>query len=171
MKKLYAPWRHNYVTKQHKSPLFDGPLKNDCVFCHKFEVNEDEKFLVVKRFPRCAVIMNYYPYTSGHLMILPFEHKPSLQGLDQATRAEIMEATNHAIIITEKIMQCRGHNVGLNLGVAGGGGIPSHLHVHVVPRWAGDTNFLATTGEISLISSDFYKIYPLLQEAFSTITL
>ena len=171
MKKLYAPWRYDYVRKQDKSGLFEGPLKNDCVFCHKFEANDDEKFLVVKRFARCAVVMNYYPYTSGHLMILPLAHKPSLQALDQETRAEIMELTNHGVIITEKIMHCSGHNVGINLGIAGGGGIPSHLHVHVVPRWPGDTNFLTTTGEVTLISSDFGKVYTLLREAFSTITL
>lgn len=171
MKKLYAPWRHNYVSKQNKSGLFDGPLKNDCVFCHKFEMNEDEKYFVVKRFQRCAVVMNYYPYSAGHLMILPFEHKSSLETLDQETRAEIMEAINHCVKTTEKIMQCLGHNVGINLGIAGGGGIPSHLHIHVVPRWPGDTNFLVTTAEVSLISSDFGKIYPLFREAFNLITL
>lgn len=171
MKKLYAPWRHSYVTKQDKSDLFDIPLKNNCVFCHKFDSDDDEKFLVIKRFNYCAVVMNYYPYTSGHLMILPFEHKPSLQALNKKVRTEIMEATNQGIIITEKIMQCQGHNIGINLGIAGGGGIPSHLHVHIVPRWQGDTNFLATTGEVSLISSDFGKIYPLFRDAFRNITL
>lgn len=171
MKKLYAPWRHDYVSKQKKSDLFNGPIKNDCVFCHKFACDEDEKFLVVKRFKHCAVVMNYYPYTSGHIMVLPLEHKAHLHELSQETRAEIMEAVNHCVIITEKIMQCRGHNVGINLGSAGGGGIPAHLHIHIVPRWPGDTNFLATTGEVSLISSDFSKIYTLLRDAFTHVTL
>lgn len=165
MKKIYAPWRHDYVTKKDKSKLHSKPLKNDCAFCHKLSDNDDEKHLVLKRYDHCAVVMNYYPYNTGHIMVIPNEHKPSLEDLDKQTRSEIMEAVALCIPILRDTMKCEGHNIGINLGVAGGGGIPSHLHIHIIPRWLGDTNFLATTAETTLICSPFEETYKILNSA------
>jgi ATP adenylyltransferase len=166
MNKLYAPWRHNYVTKQlgEKSKT---ELKNNCVFCDQFAQEDDAKYLILKRFEHTAVMLNYYPYNAGHLMVLPLEHKATLNDLDKTARSELMEATNLSNNILQNVMNCEGMNIGINLGIAGGGGIPSHLHIHLLPRWRGDTNFLATLGETTLVCSDFYKIYKDLKEPFA----
>lgn len=172
MKKLYAPWRHEYVTRaKDKSKPKDQLSAEDCVFCKKFISQDDEKNLILKRFERCAVVMNYYPYNAGHLMVLPLTHSPTLESLDKATRSDMMEATTHSLTVINSVVKSDGFNVGINLGLAGGGGIPSHLHIHVLPRWAGDTNFLATIGETNLICSDFLKLYASLHEAFKLIVL
>jgi len=134
MKRMYTPWRHDYVSKTTRAGDKEK-LKNDCVFCHSLSDNNDEENLVLKRFKHCFVILNYYPYNAGHLMILPNEHKPELSDLDQATRTEIMEVTNICVEILKKVLKPGGFNIGINLGLAGGGGLPSHLHVHILPRW------------------------------------
>ena len=102
MDHLYAPWRHDYVNGNYSKPK--GPLKNNCVFCHQFDQNDDEKYYIIKRFSRTAVMLNYYPYNGGHIMILPLEHKGVLQDLDAPTRAELMEATSLALPILEKTL-------------------------------------------------------------------
>ncbi len=172
MKKLYAPWRHDYVTRaKDKSKPKDQIGEVDCVFCQKFQAVDDTKHLILKRFERCAVVMNYYPYNAGHLMVLPLAHKPSLESLDKITRSDMMEAVTHSMTVIQAVVKCEGFNIGINVGIAGGGGIPSHLHIHVLPRWSGDTNFLTTLTETNLICSDFLKLYPQLQEAFKNVVL
>ncbi|MFC1894528.1 HIT domain-containing protein [Candidatus Dependentiae bacterium] len=158
MKKIYAPWRHNYVSKTTCSGD-KKKLKNDCVFCQKFSETNDEENLIVKRFKNSVIILNFHPYNSGHLMVMPFEHKSEFNDLSQEVRAELMEVSNIAIEALRKTLKPNGFNVGINLGMAGGGGLPSHLHIHVLPRWDGDTNFLATIGETKVICTDFKKIY------------
>ncbi len=163
MKKIYAPWRHKYVSKTTKSPDREK-AKKDCVFCQQFAENKDEKYLILKRYKNAAIVMNYYPYNSGHLMILPLEHKGELLELTPTVRAEMMELINISIEALKKTMKPDGFNVGINLGSAGGGGIPSHLHIHVLPRWEGDTNFLATTGDTKIVCSDFRDVYKMLKD-------
>ncbi len=170
MKRVYAPWRHDYVTKKEDpSGKSRKELKNECVFCEQFAQNDDEKYLILKRFEHCAAIMNYYPYNSGHMMVLPFEHVGNLYDLTAPVRAQLMEVTNTSIEIIEPVLKCEGVNVGINLGVAGGGGIRQHLHIHILPRWSGDTNFLATLGDTKLLCSDFQKNYELLKERFDEL--
>lgn len=170
MKKLYAPWRHSYVTKQVREKE-KKTLKNECVFCEQFTQENDEKYLILKRFEHTAVILNYYPYNAGHIMVLPLEHKAQLEDLDKAVRSELMEATTVSSKIVQDVMKCEGMNIGINIGKAGGGGIPSHLHIHILPRWTGDTNFLATLGKTTLVCSDFYTIYEDLKKPFEKISL
>ncbi len=158
MNKIYAPWRHNYVSKTTKSGDRERSQK-ECIFCKQFTANDDEKYFILKRFKKTAIVMNLYPYNSGHLMSLPFEHKSELFELSKDVRAELMETTNIAIETLKKVMKPNGFNIGINLGFAGGGGLPSHLHIHVLPRWDGDTNYLATIGETKVICSDFKKVY------------
>lgn len=169
MNLLYAPWRHDYVNGNIKKN--SEPLKNNCVFCHQFAQSDDKKYYIIKRFERTVVMLNYYPYNAGHIMVLPFEHKANLPDLDAQTRAELMEVTSASLPVIEKALDAQGFNIGINLGEAGGGGIPSHLHIHILPRWKGDTNFLESIGSARLISSDLDKTYELLHQGFSSITL
>lgn len=168
MKKMYMPWRHDYVSKTTMAGDREK-LKNECIFCHQFAQNEDEKYLILKRFKNCGVMLNYYPYNAGHIMILPYEHKPELCDLSKDIRSELMELINISIEILKKVLKPHGFNVGINLGIGSGGGLPSHLHVHVLPRWEGDTNFFATIGETKIICSDFYKVYAELKKEFDKI--
>ncbi|MBX9831125.1 HIT domain-containing protein [Candidatus Babeliales bacterium] len=165
MEKLYAPWRHGYVTKTDPN-MPTGPLKNNCVFCDQFAQNNDEKYLILKRGQHTAVVMNYYPYNAGHLMVLPLEHKANLNDLTPEVRAELMELVNLSLNVVQEALKCAGFNVGINVGETGGGGIPSHLHMHIVPRWKGDTNFMATVAETTLICSPFHELYKNFKDIF-----
>jgi ATP adenylyltransferase len=166
---LYAPWRHDYINKNRKVKDKMKKVKNDCVFCHQLELCADEKYLILKRFDNCFVMMNMFPYNVGHLMVLPNEHRPDLRDLDKKTRAEIFEVVAMSIPILEKALKAKGFNIGINMGIAGGGGIPSHLHVHILPRWIGDTNFCETIGNVKVLSSDIKKVYKMLKIEFNKI--
>jgi len=163
-KKIYAPWRHDYVTKTGKKEK--SISKDSCVFCQQFAQQDDEKYFILKRFNHSAVMMNLYPYNAGHVMVLPLDHQASLNNLTPETRAEMMEVTNLSLNVIGSSMNAEGFNVGINLGIAGGGGIPGHLHIHILPRWLGDTNFLETIGETKLISSDLVQTYKNLKQKF-----
>jgi ATP adenylyltransferase len=169
MKALYAPWRHDYVNNDVKKHPVN--LKNDCVFCHQFDQQDDEKYYIIKRFSNSAVILNFYPYNAGHIMIIPFEHQGDLSALSSHVRAELMEIVSISLPTIEKTLNAEGFNIGINLGAAGGGGIPHHLHIHVLPRWKGDTNFLEAFAETRLISSDMKKVYNMLRESFTHIVI
>jgi len=172
MDKIYAPWRHRYVTKTaHVEAEKKIKLKNECVFCQQFAENNDSKYFILKRFKHHAITMNLYPYNAGHLMVLPIEHKGELFELSAQARQEMMELVSISIELLKKTMKPEGFNVGLNLGIAGGGGIPSHLHFHVLPRWIGDTNFLATIGETKIVCSDFSHVYKQLKEELDQIKI
>lgn len=166
MKRLYAPWRHDYVTKVNHADKKKDNSEQSCVFCQQFQAQDDDKYFIIKRFTHCAAMMNYYPYNVGHLMILPYAHKADLSDLTPGVRAEMMEAVTISIVVMKKVLVTQGFNVGINLGIAGGGGIPSHLHIHVLPRWQGDTNFLETIGQTKLISANFMKTFQDLKDGF-----
>lgn len=169
-KRIYAPWRHDYVNST--TPLNKDSYINNCVFCHQFaQQGKDEEFFILKRFPLTAVMLNFYPYNAGHLMVLPLEHQGELLDLPSATRAELMEVTAKSLPLLKEGLNAQGFNIGINLGHAGGGGIPEHLHIHILPRWRGDTNFLEAIGGVKIISSDLHKIYKTLKDSFSTLTL
>ena len=167
---LYAPWRHDYINRDKKHEA-KKKLKNNCVFCHQLDLGQDEKFLILKRFKTCFVAMNKYPYNVGHLMVLPNKHLAELKDLDKKTRAEIFDVVTLAESVLEKALNAQGFNVGINTGIAGGGGIPSHLHVHILPRWIGDTNFFETIGNVKLLSSDMQKVYKKLKAEFEKLAL
>jgi len=123
----------------------ENPNKEEnCVFCTEPDRPESDDNLVVYRGQRAYVILNRYPYTSGHLMIVPFDHQPSLEMLPPEVRAEIMELAARAIQILQNEYHAQGFNLGVNIGEAAGAGIIGHVHMHVVPRWSGDTNFMST---------------------------
>jgi ATP adenylyltransferase len=143
MERLWAPWRLKYL---------EGPKDDDggCVFCTKPELS-DEDALIVHRGEHCYVVLNLYPYGSGHLMILPYRHVATPGELDGAERTELWELLHRSLQALEAALSAQGHNVGLNLGGAAGAGIADHLHVHVVPRWRGDVNFMPVLADVRVM--------------------
>lgn len=136
MDHLWTPWRMTYI---------QNPKTNDgCVFCAALSQEDGVENLIVSRSDYAFVILNRYPYTSGHLMIVPYSHQPSLENLDPATRAEIMELIPRALSVLQRVYKAQGFNIGMNIGEAAGAGIVEHVHLHIVPRWVGDTNFMST---------------------------
>jgi len=168
MKYLYAPWRSSYITKKTKPEAIN---KDSCVFCLKLAENNDEQNFILKRFKHNAIILNLFPYNAGHLMIVPLEHKKRPLDLNHEARIEFMELTSQAINILEKDLRAEGLNVGLNLGSAAGAGIPTHLHMHVIPRWTGDTNFMPIIAETKPISLDLNIVYQDLKPLFDKIKI
>lgn len=166
MSRLYAPWRHDYINKLPKDTVSLKKTAEECVFCVQLKANNDDKYFILKRLEHCFIMMNLYPYSVGHAMVLPYEHHGNLTDLTAEVHAEMMQAVAKTTSVMEQVMHAQGFNIGINLGVAGGGGIPSHLHIHVLPRWRGDTNFLETIGQIKVLSGDFEKTFAMLKKGF-----
>jgi ATP adenylyltransferase len=137
-----------------------------CVFCNRPKQTDGTENLIVARGQRAYVILNRFPYTSGHLMIVPFAHQPSLELLDVATRAEMMELLTHAVEVLRFVYRPQGFNLGANIGELAGAGIADHVHLHVVPRWAGDTNFMTALGETRLIPESLEETYHRVQDGW-----
>ena len=170
MEKIYAPWRSSYITDTaHKSN--NERLNNKCIFCHNLKQNNDEKYFILKRLKHSFVMLNCYPYNGGHLMILPLKHKSELSDLLPQARIEMIEITNTSINILKEELQPQGFNIGINIGKAGGGGIPTHLHIHLLPRWEGDVNFMPLLCNTKPISIDLKKLYKQLKKKFNKIQI
>lgn len=167
---LYAPWRSEYTDDTHEGKN-EVATSDVCVFCTQLASNNDKEFGIIKRFENTFVMLNKYPYNAGHLLILPKAHACSLSHLTKECRSELMELMNISCDIVKSCLGAGGVNVGINLGAAAGAGIPSHLHVHILPRWVGDTNFMPTIGQTKIISFDLTKIYVTLSEAFKDISI
>ncbi|MGD0283778.1 MAG: HIT domain-containing protein [Dissulfurispiraceae bacterium] len=160
MKALWAPWRMEYIL---------GPKDPECVFCVKRAEDKDRENLILYRGKLSYVIMNKYPYNNGHLMVVPYVHTSSFDNLSDADTTGIMKLAKLSIDCLTKAFHPEGFNVGINIGEAAGAGIEEHLHMHIVPRWAGDSNFMTVTGEIRVIPEhilDTYdKLFPLFAAA------
>jgi ATP adenylyltransferase len=146
MERLWAPWRLAYVTGA------SGPIPDDCIFCDTSEPGRGD--LVIARGRVCFVILNLYPYNNGHMMVVPSRHVPNLASLTADEQAELMRLTRHAEIALTEAYKPQGINLGINLGRAAGAGVADHLHVHVVPRWNGDTNFMTVIGNVRVLPED-----------------
>jgi len=137
-----------------------------CVFCIAQAMTDSAENLIAYRGKLAYVILNRFPYTSGHLMVNPFEHKPNLEELDSATRAEMIELTSRSTTVLKNIYKSQGFNIGVNIGEAGGAGVLGHVHIHIVPRWKGDTNFISTIGGTRVLPEALDVTYMRVKAAF-----
>jgi len=152
MDRLYAPWREAYVGKEKSG-------KGECPFCLAAASSDDASHHVLDRGGDFLVMLNRFPYNSGHLLIVPTDHIAELEAASSEVRAGMMEAVAKWSALIKRALGCHGFNIGFNIGEVSGGSIPGHLHMHVVPRWRGDTNFLTTIGQTKLISCSLDGIY------------
>lgn len=120
--------------------------KDVCIFCQALSQADGPENLVVYRGEHAFIILNRFPYTSGHIMVVPYQHRPSLEDLDSDTRGEMMELASRSLLALREVYRPQGFNVGVNIGEAAGAGVTDHVHMHVVPRWGGDTNFMSSVG-------------------------
>jgi ATP adenylyltransferase len=139
---VWAPWRIEYVAQ----PRVEG-----CVLCHKAQVADDAAEHVLYRGERNFVLLNAYPYNSGHLMVVPYEHVGDLTALDEATLAEMVGLAQACVRAMGHYLHPEGINLGMNIGKAAGAGIDEHLHMHIVPRWSGDTNFMTVVADVRVV--------------------
>jgi ATP adenylyltransferase len=158
--RIWAPWRLEYVK--------DAAKDNDdeCIFCAKPAAEDDKSNLIVHRGERCFVILNLFPYTNGHLMVAPYEHVGALQDLDADTVAEMMALGQTAMRGLEDAYSPHGYNVGFNQGRIAGAGFENHIHMHVVPRWGGDTNFMPVLADTRVMPQTPQQSYEALRGTF-----
>ncbi len=154
MDRLWAPWRMEYLM----SDKTDG-----CIFCDKPPQGDDRKNLILKRSQHSFMMLNAYPYNSGHLMVAPFRHVASLGDLAPEERSDLMELLAQAEAVLVRAYEPHGMNVGINMGHCAGAGVPGHVHVHIVPRWEGDTNFTSVVGETRVLPELLDETYTRLQ--------
>lgn len=150
MKHVWSPWRLEYLT----APKTDG-----CVFCHAAHSDEDRQHLVLLRGEFAFLILNRYPYNNGHFMVVPYTHVPSLEDLDTSVLTEMMLLLNQGLAALRRAMAPEGFNIGANLGSVAGAGIKDHVHIHAVPRWAGDTNFMPVVGDMRVVPQTWLQTY------------
>jgi ATP adenylyltransferase len=156
---LWTPWRYKYIA--------DASKDDRCVFCDAVSANDDRGTLIVFRGNRNFIILNRFPYTSGHLMVVPFEHVADLSKADSPTLAEMMQLAQRAKTALENTYHPQGYNLGMNLGRAAGAGVTGHLHLHVLPRFAGDANFMTVVGETRLEPEELSTTYEKLHKALA----
>lgn len=158
--RIWAPWRLAYVKDASKD------IEEECIFCAKPAAEDDEASLIVHRGERSFVILNLFPYTNGHLMVAPYEHVGRLQEMPAETLAEMMALAQRAMDRLEEVYQPHGYNVGFNQGRVAGAGVEHHIHMHVVPRWAGDNNFMPVIADTKVMPQSIEQSYEALKGAF-----
>ena len=161
MDHLWSPWRYQYVQKEKTG--------GGCVFCKAAAAERDEDNLVVYRARKNYIILNLYPYSTGHLMVVPYEHVDMLQYASEETLQEMILLTQRAQIRLQEIYRPPGFNLGMNLGESAGAGIAEHIHMHVLPRWTGDSNFMTTIGETRILPEELSVTWQRLNGAFRTV--
>jgi ATP adenylyltransferase len=137
-----------------------------CIFCLVQEIEDSPENLIAFRGTRSFVILNRYPYTSGHLMVVPYDHRATIEELDPETRAEMMELTSQSMTVLRRIYNPQAFNMGANIGEAAGAGVKEHVHIHIVPRWAGDTNFMSAVGETRVLPESLETTFARVRKGF-----
>jgi ATP adenylyltransferase len=164
MEKLFSPWRSQYISSFANTAAADG-----CVFCEEWDALDAEESLVVYRGREAFVLMNKFPYNSGHLMVLPARPTADLQSLTPSERRETLDLLMACERALRELFHPQGFNIGMNLGRAAGAGIEAHLHWHIVPRWIGDTNFMPILAEVKVVSEDMAEQCKRLREIFPRV--
>jgi ATP adenylyltransferase len=160
MKLIFAPWRIEYI----RSPKHDG-----CIFCDFPKENRDKERLILYRGEKAFIIMNNYPYNPGHVMIAPYRHVGNLEDLSDEELLEIMKLAQLMIKTIKKAMKPEGFNMGFNIGRVAGAGIEDHIHMHIVPRWNGDTNFMPVLADTKVIPQAIEDSYDELKKALEEV--
>jgi ATP adenylyltransferase len=158
MDHLFTPWRYAYVANAEKA--------SECLFCDLAQQKDDRKARIVHRGQHCFVVLNAFPYTSGHTMIAPYEHTDELQKLSAPAAQEMMVLTQRLEGILRELYRPDGINLGMNLGKAAGAGVAGHIHMHILPRWVADANFLSVIAETRLIPEDLQTTYDRIRARF-----
>jgi len=159
MDHVWSPWRYKYIASADR--------EEGCLFCRIDQERKDVENYVIHRARLNLVVLNLYPYTSGHLMIAPYEHQASLVAVSEAATTEMIELAKRAQLALEAEYHPDGFNIGMNLGRSAGAGVADHLHLHVVPRWTGDANFVSVVGETRVLPEDLATTYEKLKKHFS----
>jgi ATP adenylyltransferase len=158
MEHLWSPWRMKYMQQDNS--------KTTCIFCDALQANRDDENLIVHRGKNAFVILNRYPYTSGHVMVVPFVHKPFFEDLDTGTQLELMTLLTTSTHVLRQVYHPDGFNMGANIGNGSGAGVIGHIHFHLVPRWSGDSNFMTTVSDARVIPEDLPQTLQRLREAW-----
>lgn len=153
---MWAPWRLEYILKKKTS---------NCIFCDMLKDDRDRENLILYRSSQGFVIMNLFPYNNGHLMVVPYRHVFSITELADDELLDLMKMTQHSVSCLKAALMPEGYNIGVNIGKVAGAGIEEHLHFHIIPRWVGDTHFMAALTEVRVIpehvQSTYDKLFPL----------
>jgi len=159
---LWSPWRHEYITAGGA-----GSDSSRCVFCElRANPTKDEENFVLHRASCNFIVLNIYPYITGHLLIVPYEHLADLDALAKEASDELMDLTKRCQTALREVYRPAGFNIGMNLGRSAGAGIAGHVHIHVLPRWTGDSNFMSTIAETRVISEELSATYRKLRDHF-----
>jgi ATP adenylyltransferase len=162
LERLWAGWRSAYM----QSAGAPAPAGEGCTFCRILAQDDDREALVVWRGERVAAVLNAYPYTSGHLLVMPLRHVADLEELDPGESADLWDAVAQSVVAIKAAYRPEGLNIGANLGRASGAGIPGHLHLHVLPRWSGDSNFMTSVAEARILPEPLSDTYDKITRAW-----
>jgi len=161
MDSLHAPWRIDYI-------LSPKPVLDESLFTRIAQSNDEEENLVVVRERTCYALLNRYPYNGGHLMVVPYKQTPDLSGLTEQELADLMVLTRRCQNALTKVMRPDGFNIGINIGKCAGAGIVEHLHLHIVPRWSGDTNFMPVIADTGVLPQALREVAAKIREVLAT---
>jgi ATP adenylyltransferase len=167
MKNLWAPWRMQYIAP--KTPPESTEQEHQCIFCTQPAAHRDAEYHILYRGEHCYMMLNLYPYNNGHLMIVPYQHVGSIEKLDSATLTELMEQAQLALRALRFAMKPDGFNMGINEGKVAGAGYADHMHLHVVPRWDGDTNFMPVLADVKVMPEHLDVVYEELKQALEKV--
>jgi ATP adenylyltransferase len=167
MKNLWAPWRMQYIAP--KTPPESTEQEHQCIFCIQPAAHRDAEYHILYRGEHCYMMLNLYPYNNGHLMIVPYQHVGSIEKLDSATLTELMEQAQLSLKALRLAMKPDGFNMGINEGKVAGAGYADHMHLHVVPRWDGDTNFMPVLADVKVMPEHLDVVYEELKQALEKV--
>jgi len=156
---LWSPWREKYISELNDK-------SKGCIFCNMINEDRDEDNLILTRGKTSFIVMNLYPYNNGHLLIVPNRHIPDINSIDEKEMIEMMKKTQLSVRVLKEVISPAGFNVGINQGKVSGAGVEDHIHIHVVPRWNGDTNFMPVIGKTKVISQELLSGYLKLKKQF-----